>query len=110
MSAPRAYTTEEVKRHLIEHLWTMISYWEREPRAPTAREKMEGLTHSILAALDGCAMELPAFKVAPSPHPSDQRFHEEEGSNWYPTDEPDIGGSLHEEFYSIGRELGLVKP
>ena len=58
---PRAYTPEEVRDRLLDHLWVMVDYWEREERAPTARDKITGFMHSTLAALDGCSMALPGF-------------------------------------------------
>jgi len=42
---------------------------------------------------------LPGFIVAPMPHESDQSYHEENGENWFPTNDAnavkcDIAGEL----------------
>lgn len=94
---------DEVRSSFLRHVWVMIDYWEKEPRNPTARQKLEGLAHSILCALDGSAAALPAFCVAPVPHPDDKKFHQKEGGDWYPENhkaaealKADISGSLHE--------------
>jgi len=100
---PRPYTPEEVRDLLLDHVRNLVSYWEREARAPDAHAKLEGLAFSILAALDGCA-NLPAFLVTPVPHETDRAYHEDEGSNWYPEDRPDLG-PLHEFFYKGHGEL-----
>ncbi len=97
---PRAYTEEEVRKAFLEHVWRMIDYWEKVPVDKTPRERIEGLAFSMLVALDGDAAALPGFQVIPSPHPDDQKFHEDEGSDWWPND-CDIAGSLHDEFYKM---------
>jgi hypothetical protein len=67
------------------------------------RRRLEGLAHSILVALDGNAMALPGFVVAPMPHPSDRDYCIENGENFYP-EAPDvscdIAGELHTRMYS----------
>lgn len=102
---PRAYTPEEVRTRFLHGVWDMVDWWDAETQVKSTREKMEGLAFSILAILDG-AGALPSFIVAPSPHPSDEQYHKDEGTNWYPTDEPDIAGSLHDLFYTLGRTRG----
>lgn len=102
---PREYTEDEVRQIFLEHVDTLIRYWanlrssEIPAGEPDIMWRLEGLTHSIFAALDGCSMSLPAFIVAPMPHESDQAFHEEQGENWYPHNDAskikaDIGGAL----------------
>jgi hypothetical protein len=54
-----------------------------------------------MVALDGGAMALPGFIVAPNPHPSDKEYHISEGSDYYPENHEldikgDIAGGLHE--------------
>lgn len=53
MSEPREYTPEEVRAMFLQHIRTLVTYWERVPQAPTAREKLEGLAFSILVTLEG---------------------------------------------------------
>ncbi len=96
---PRELTPEEIRDNLLDHVWAMIGWWETESRAASPRDKLEGLAFSILAALDGSAADLPAFKVTPIPHPEDKAYNQSEGDDWYPEDQPDLG-TLHEFFHS----------
>lgn len=98
MSEPREYTPEEVRAMFLQHIRTLVKYWERVPQAPTAREKLEGLAFSILVTLDGEADGLPAFDVVPCPHESDKDYHRDEGENWFPSGVP-LPGALHEYFH-----------
>lgn len=102
MTEPRELTTDEVRERFIQHVWGMIHYWEHEDRQPAARDKLSGLAHSLLVAIDGCADGLPAFALAPVPHPDNKEFHRAEGENWFPSAgevSHDIGGGLHEILY-----------
>jgi hypothetical protein len=92
----------------LRHVWTMIDYWDREKRADTTREKMEGLAFSILVAIDGGAGDLPGHALVPLPHKEDKAFCKSEGENWYPYTnrdakalQHDIGGGLHEHFHNL---------
>ena len=101
---PREYTTDEVRELFIDHVNHMIQYWAnaRDNENRTLREdtlwRLEGLTHSIFAALDGNSA-LPAFIVAPMPHENDRAFNEDRGENWFPENNEnavraDIAGTL----------------
>lgn len=105
--ASRAITPEEARTEFLEHMCAMVRYWYLEERSPTALGKLSGLMHSFLVSLDGCAAGLPAFCMAPCPHPEDKQFHIDEGSNYYADhdDEGTIGGGLHEEMYTVMRRV-----
>jgi len=92
---PRVYTPDEVRDELLEHICIMVDYWDKV--SPDKRDAMEGLAFSILSTLDGCG-PLPAFLVTPMAHPDDKAYHQEQGENWYPEDQPDLG-MLHEFFH-----------
>lgn len=99
-------TEDEVRQRFLEHVWGMVDYWERETRATTMRERLEGLAFTLLSTLDGCAMDLPAFIVAPCPHPDDKAFNQGEGDDWWPENHEadvqcDISGGLHELFSGV---------
>jgi hypothetical protein len=104
---PRPMTSDEARDALLDAIWDSVEYWEKESRAKDARAKLEGIAFSILAALDGSRVGLPAFHVSPSPHPTDREYFSGEGQNWFPEDKPDIG-PLHEFFHARGRERGKV--
>lgn len=87
-SGSRPYTAEEVREQFLQHLHTNAAYWAKLGRTP--QEIADGVTFSILVALDGHA-DLPAFDMLASPHPTDQDFHEKEGTNYY-----ERGTSLHD--------------
>lgn len=92
----RAYTEAEIRKQFLDQLRAYVTYWNGLPDK-TPKEKLEGLAFSICVMLDG-GSALPGFRVIPSPHPDDRKFHQDEGSNWYPND-VDIAGSLHDEFF-----------
>ncbi len=105
-------TTEEVRERFLDHVRTMVHYWEtvsmkqRELVNETElHARLSGVAFSILVLLDG-GTRLPGFIVAPVPHESDKAFHQNEGSDWYPENhriegqvQADIAGCLHELFY-----------
>jgi hypothetical protein len=93
---PREMTPEECRAIFLAHVRLLVEVWASETRAKTDYDKLEGLAHSILAAIDGCAMGLPAFELVPSPHPDDKQWHADQGEDWWPTD-IDIAGDLHSE-------------
>lgn len=94
-STPREYTEDEIREKLIKHFIVLQEYWE-ELDDKTTQERMSGMLFSILAALDGSSIDIPAFKIIPITDPSDKDFHKSLGENWYPETDVDIGGGLHE--------------
>ena len=100
---PKEYTKEEVRQKFLEHCAGILEYWYKCDRAPSTREKMEGLLFSVFAAIDGAAMDLPAFMLVPMPDKTDKDYCIKEGENWFPyTDQGkvkcDIAGSLHDQY------------
>jgi len=100
---PRAYTAEEVRDQLIEHIWSHIRYWGSHDGSNVNPDRpkddcLEGLAHSILVMLDGCAADMPAFKLVVDPHPDDKEFRRGEGEDWF---EPgtELEFMLHEHLY-----------
>lgn len=78
-------TKDEAREILLTEIWEEIAYWENvDGRA--CREKLQGLAFSILATLDGCTVGVPEFSIVPM-----------DGIE-------NIGGSLHEVFYSYKPE------
>ena len=96
----RALTQEEMQNELLEHIHNMITYWEREERAVTTREKLEGLAFSILVAIDG-GTELPAYALIPVSSEADIAYYKEQGKNYYPENADDIAGCLHDRFHDV---------
>lgn len=105
------YTNAEIKAKYLRHIAHMCRYWEHESRAPTNREKLEGLAFSILSMLDGCTI-LPGVTMIARGTEEDMEFHQENGSRWYPVvgeelmDTPhDFGGALHEQINQYFEEM-----
>lgn len=73
----RAYTIEEVRDDFLCTVRQMAKNWADLPDK-TNRERCDGLAHSILVLVDGCA-GMPGFTMTPSPHPDDKVLHEAEG-------------------------------
>lgn len=105
MSTLRAYTEEEVRQQVIDHIWALVDHWMQERRVTNDEERLSGLAHSILVMLDGCG-SLPAFEVRPNPHHEDQATYRASGMRWYP-DDVDIAGSLHEQFFERRKKVGI---
>lgn len=98
---PREYTSKEVTEQFMQHIATMIDYWDRTP-GHSSREKLEGLAHSILCALDGCSAHLPGFLVVPYPHPDDKEYHIENEENWFPENhEAEVNGALEPYLHEV---------
>lgn len=104
----REMTTDEVREQFLLHVCNMVRYWRDvdggvEPK--TVEERLSGLAFSILSAIDGSAMALPGFILAPSPHDEDRQFAIDEKLDTYYPQSPevstDIAGSLHELFHRV---------
>ena len=102
MTAPRAYTAEEVRQQFIDHVRALSRYWATLPGNKTPQERCDGLAFSILVAIDGGAMALPAFDLAPAPYPDDEEFHRSHGENWYEAGMVINDCQLHELFCREG--------
>jgi hypothetical protein len=101
-------TAEEVAKRFASYLRTAVRYWVKEAHNnPHPRDidpvlyAAEGMVHSFVVAIDGCAAHLPAFVLAPAPHADDRAYYEKRGEDWYPEApevKGDIGGLIREEY------------
>jgi hypothetical protein len=98
---PRQLTDEEIREAFLAHVRFIVRWWANNPASASVEERLSGLAHSILSAIDGAAVDLPGFALVPRPHPEDKEYYQEKGEDWYPEAnlEHDIAGSLHELFY-----------
>lgn len=107
----RALTPEEMRKIFLDKIRSTLWYWkttdisrpEFQTELRTKGEiqyRMEGLVHSILVMLDG-GTELPAFDITPSPHPGDEQFYRDEGSNWWPNNTIMNECQLHELWHKM---------
>lgn len=94
----RAYTAEEVRKQVLDHLKTLANYWASLPDK-TDLEKCEGLIFSTLVMLDGHSTALPAFDLVLKPHPDDKEFCISEGENYYENGQVINDCVFHDEFY-----------
>lgn len=103
MKKSRELTKDEVEEMFLAHVARLAKDWESSDRK-TVAEKLSGLAFSILVLLDGEACDLPGFTVSPRSSKGDKKFYASHGENWFPK-RCDIGGGLHERFYSVYRKL-----
>ena len=89
MSAPRELTPEECRERLLCHIWRLIDYWaameSRGEPPESVRERLAGLTFSILSTLDGESLAMPAMAIVTAPPKGDDAFDRKNGENWWPT-------------------------
>ena len=104
---PTEKSKKEVKEDFLNHVSLMVNYWEKVKidKDEDVKERLEGLAFSILVAIDGGAMALPSFILAPDPHEEDKDFHLKMEESYYPYNGKNaegircnISGSLHDEF------------
>lgn len=95
MRKAKKITRDEARYLLLKHLAGLVDYWEKESRAETVRERMEGLLFSVLAALDGSAVGLPGYKIIPIA--DDNQWLKDNGVDYYAAE--DIGSGMHSEIY-----------
>ena len=97
---PRAKTAEEVRADFMNTCRTLADFWAGPgAEGKTARERLQGLVHSILCIFDGVNGGLPAFDIVASPHPDDKEFHRSEGENWIEPGTVINNCSLHDTLY-----------
>ena len=99
----RAYTADELREGFLDHVRHLVAYWECEGRAPTAREKLEGLAFSVMNIFDGTT-GLPAFDIVAAPHPDDKPFQLDNGENWIERGTVINDCMLHELLYQRKKE------
>lgn len=101
----RAYTKEEIKEKFLRQVQTIIWFWSNPEHSDCGNtfDRCEGVAFSILALIDGCDLNLPSFKLSPSPCPEDKEYFIEMKENWFPED-VDIAGSLHDQLKKYRRK------
>ena len=106
---------EQMLEALMARIGGIVEYWNRTSEPDSAgwsqRYRLGGVAFSILALLDGANIGVPAFIVAPRPHPDDQAYHAEQGEDWWPDNSAvadsvkgDLAGGLHEAWAAYRRE------
>lgn len=125
-NTPRELTVDEAREKFLITLWNAVEYWDKSDgcvtlnddgtqgyKKHTSRDKLEGLLHTILASgLDGCSIGTPSMKIVPIVSNEDIKFYKTNKDSWFPKQwypQEDIGGSLHEIMYPVGRKHGFVK-
>lgn len=94
-------TEEEIRAEFLGTINNLIDYWDTVDTS--TKEKLQGITHSILCILDGASSVFPSFIVAPNPHPDDKAYSISKQIPYFPENEDsnikgNIAGVLHEEF------------
>lgn len=100
---PRAYTPEELRGRVLDHIRLMVEYWATLPGLDT-HSRCDGVAFSILTMIDGSADQPPMALVALSSD-EDKQYYVEKGENWVKHGtviNDDV--MLHEEYNSPERE------
>lgn len=77
----RAYTPEEARQQVYEHLRLMAKYWADLPGL-SAHARTDGMAFSILSMLDG-STNLPVMDVVIRSTDEDKAYHVANGENFY---------------------------
>lgn len=97
-------TLDECKKQMLERFKVITKYWVNESRVMSVEEKVRGVVFSILAELDGESSDLPAFIVAPRPHPDAMQYCKNKGKDWWP-ETPDVNTNLAGELHNLFTEI-----
>lgn len=100
----KVYTTAEVKAKFLNHVKLIADMWLSEGK--TKEEAVHGAIFSILAAIDGCSVDIPGFILAPITSRENQIDAKENGEKYYMLNDQeavfsDIGGSLHDDYHRL---------
>lgn len=90
MSEPRAFTKEEMRARVLEHLAMVAHYWATIPNPSpngTVLDRCNGVVFSVLTMLDGVSSDLPGINLVMQPHMSDKASCIENGENWTEMDQ-----------------------
>ena len=96
MSEPRAYTADELRDQLLDHMRGVAAYWASVDREGiSVQERIEGALFSTLVMLDGGSMGMCAWDLVAQPHDDDKEYLRSQGENWI---EPGtvVSTALHE--------------
>lgn len=96
---PRAYTAEEARGRVLDHIRALRDYWANETRVASEKDRLDGLCFSILVMFDGCAGGLPAMDIHLAPHPSDANYQRRQGENWFEPGMMINDCQMHDEWY-----------
>lgn len=77
----------------------MAQLRQEQPMVTDVKDKLDGLAFSILSALDGATMDLPAYCLMPVTSKEEIEECKASGKDYY-EENTDIAGSLHENFYN----------
>lgn len=96
---PRPYSEVEMRRLFLTHLSHLCHYWDAV-KTHTTLEKLRGLTHSVLALLDGSSAAMPGWDLIPHPHEDDFEYRSSLGENYFPDNVNICDGNLAFKFYN----------
>lgn len=99
----RAFTPEELRSNVLDHIRLMVEYWATLPSLDI-HSRCDGVAFSILTMIDGSADQPPMALVALSSD-EDKQYSVQKGENWVEHGtviNDDV--MLHEEYNSPERE------
>lgn len=99
MEQPRALTPDELRDKLLNHMRRLAHHWAHSDKGEyTIQQRIEGAMFSMLAMMDGCALDVVAFDLVARPHPDDKEYCKQKGCNWI-EEGTIISDMLHEHWH-----------
>ncbi|MGE3538801.1 MAG: hypothetical protein AB7N91_15385 [Candidatus Tectimicrobiota bacterium] len=89
----RAYTADEARAIFLREVKALAEYWGHLA-GKSQQEVADGVAFSLLALLDGAAMDFCAVDILLKPHPDDTAYQQDQGAPWFEAGQ-NIAGSLH---------------
>lgn len=107
-ATPRAFTADECRTMMFEHMASSLVYWRdlpvdrlsfRNGEQSELHARMEGFLFSLLVMFDGGSANLPAFDISPAPHPGDEAYCRDTlRENWWSASIVINDTQMHKEF------------
>lgn len=89
---------EKAREQFMHQLAALAKYWaDQTDQSPL--DRCNGLAFSVLNLFDGTSMELPAMDIVLRPHPDDEQFHKDEGTDWFVDGQVINEDMLHEQWH-----------
>ena len=105
MNQPRALTSDELRDKILRHMKGLVHYWANIVEGGSTQARIDGAMFSVLAMLDGSAMDIVAFDLVARPHEDDKEYCIDKGENWV-EEGTVISTTLHEYWHGIEVDAG----
>lgn len=77
----QSYSRDEMKEKFLSGIRCLVDYWSKQDGSD--KDKLEGLSHSILCMIDGVSSAMPcAIDLVLRLHPDDKQYHIDNEEQW----------------------------